>query len=145
MKTAGPPPEDFANPTVSRVLDRDADVMEAPNSMVLDGERSRLGYRINRFCFSLKSPSNRAAFKADMDGYMQVQGLNDRERALVLNQDWLGLVAAGASIYTLVKLTGSMGSNLLLAGLKMRGEDMEAFRGSRPEQGVASNPNKGSH
>jgi protocatechuate 4,5-dioxygenase alpha chain len=137
-------PPDFDNPTVNRVLDRGADVMEAPNSMVLDGERSRLGYRINRFCFSLKSPQNRAAFKADMDGYMKAQGLTDAERALVLNQDWLGLVASGASIYTLVKLTGSMGSNLLLAGLKMRGEDMAAFRASRAEQGVAANPHKGS-
>ena len=138
-------PADFDNPTVSRVLDRGADVLAAPNSMVLDGERSRLGYRINRFCFSLKSQQNREAFKADMDGYMKTQGLNDAERALVLEQDWLGLVAAGASIYTLVKLTGSMGSNLLLAGLKMRGEDMAAFRGSRPEPGVAANPRKGGH
>lgn len=138
-------PADFDNPTVNRVLDRGADVMDAPNSMVLDGERSRLGYRINRFCFSLKSPQNRDAFKADMDGYMKARGLTDAERALVLSQDWLGLVAAGASIYTLVKLTGSMGSNLLLAGLKMRGEDMAAFRSSRAEQGVANNPNKGSH
>lgn len=142
MKPAGTQAD---NPTVSGVLDRDADEMAAPNSMVLDGERSRLGYRINRFCFSLKSPQNRAAFKADMDGYMQAQGLEEHERKLVLAQDWLGLVAAGASIYTLVKLTGSMGSNLLLAGLKMRGESLEDFRSSRPEQDVASNPKKGAH
>lgn len=120
------------NPTVAGVIDRSVDEMHPPNSTVYDGARARLGYRLNRFAFSLKQPENRAAFGADAKAYMARFDLTEHEQSLVHAQDWAGLVDAGGNIYALVKLLGSVGSNLVTAGLQMRNEAPEPFRRSRP-------------
>lgn len=118
--------------TIERVLDPSADEMAPPNSHVFDGGRAAAGARLNKFACSMKSPANRDAFKTDPHAYMTRCGLTDHEQALVDARDWQGMVTAGASVYALVKLLGSVGSNLVQAGLQMRGEDAASFRRSRP-------------
>jgi protocatechuate 4,5-dioxygenase alpha chain len=105
---------------------------------VFTGERSRQGYRINKLAMSLTDEANRTAFKADERGYMQRCGLTEREIDLVAKRDWNGLVAAGGSIYLLIKIGGTVGQNLLQMGAAMRGETLDAFLKGRPgHQGTA--------
>ena len=99
---------------------------------VFTGERSRRGYRINKLAMSLTDEKNRDAFKGDERTYMRRFGLSDREMDLVSRRDWNGLVAAGGSIYLLIKVGGSVGQNLLQMGAAMRGETLDEFMKTRP-------------
>lgn len=99
---------------------------------VFTGERSRRGYRINKLAMSLTDENNREAFKADERAYMRRFGLSDGEMDLIARRDWNGLVAAGGSIYLLIKIGGAVGQNLLQMGAQMRGESLEQFMKSRP-------------
>src|SRR5205085_11854496 len=101
---------------------------------VFTGERSRQGYRINKLAMSLTDEKNREAFKANERAYMQRFGLTDREMDLIAKRDWNGLVAAGGSIYLLIKIGGAVGQNLLQMGAQMRGETLDEFMKSRPTQ-----------
>ena len=57
---------------------------------------------------SLTDEKNRETFKAGERAYMQRFGLSDREMDLVGKRDWNGLVAAGGSIYLLIKIGGTI-------------------------------------
>ena len=99
---------------------------------VFTGERSHRGYRINKLAMSLTDQANRDGFKADERAYMGRFGLSDKEMELVAKRDWNGLVAAGGSIYLLIKIGGAVGENLLQMGAKMRGETFDHFMKTRP-------------
>jgi protocatechuate 4,5-dioxygenase, alpha chain len=103
-----------------------------PGTTVFTGERSRCGYRINKLAMSLTDQANREAFKADERAYMRRFGLSEQEMELVAKRDWNGLVAAGGSIYLLIKVGGSLGQNLLQMGAAMRGETLDEFMKTRP-------------
>ena len=103
-----------------------------PGTTVFTGERSHRGYRINKLAMSLTDQNNRAAFKADERAYMRRFGLSEREMELIAQRDWNRLVAAGGSIYLLIKIGGSIGQNLLEMGAKMRGETLDDFMKARP-------------
>lgn len=111
----------------------DATYRDTPiaGTTVFTGARSSQGYRINKLAMSLIDPANRDAFKADERAYMARFGLSDREMELIVKRDWNGLVAAGGSIYLLIKIGGSVGENLLQMGAKMRGETLEQFMKTR--------------
>lgn len=111
----------------------DATYRDTPiaGTTVFTGARSSQGYRINKLAMSLTDPANRDAFKADERAYMARFGLSDREMELIANRDWNGLVAAGGSIYLLIKIGGSVGENLLQMGARMRGETLEQFMKTR--------------
>ena len=98
---------------------------------VFTGARSAQGYKINKLAMSLTDPANRDAFKADERGYMKRFGLSETEMGLIAARDWNGLVAAGGSIYLLIKIGGSVGQNLLQMGARMRGETLEQFMQTR--------------
>jgi protocatechuate 4,5-dioxygenase alpha subunit len=99
---------------------------------VFTGERSQRGYRINKLAMSLTDEKNRDAFKADERAYMRRFGLSEDEMQLIAKRDWNGLVAAGSSIYLLIKIGGSVGKNLLQMGAAMRGETLDEFMKTRP-------------
>ena len=103
-----------------------------PGTTVFTGERSHRGYRINKLAMSLTDEKNREAFKADERAYMRRFGLSEQEMELIARRDWNALVAAGGSIYLLIKIGGAVGENLLQMGAKMRGETLDAFLKSRP-------------
>ena len=109
-----------------------------PGTTVFTGERSHRGYRINKLAMSLTDQDNREAFKADERAYMRRFGLSEHEMELIARRDWNGLVAAGGSIYLLIKIGGSVGQNLLQMGAAMRGETLDEFMKTRPgHQGQA--------
>lgn len=103
-----------------------------PGTFVLTGERSQLGYRLNKMAMSLTDPSNRADFLADEEGYMRRKGLSEDEVAMVLRRDWAAMTRSGGSIYLMLKIAGTIGQTLLQVGAQMRGESVEQFMKTRP-------------
>ena len=99
-----------------------------PAGIVPYGEHlARRGYRLNRMMYDLRIPERRAALTADPEGFYRSYGLSDEEIRLLQARDWQGLLDAGANVYTLVKLGGVLGANLLQMGAAMRNEPFEAF------------------
>ncbi len=105
---------------------------------IFTGERSRLGYRINKLASSLTDPARRAEFLADEDAYMDRFGLTDTEKALVAARDWDGIVEKGGNLYVIIKIAATVGATLIGMGAQMRGETQEELLGSLP--GAAARP-----
>jgi protocatechuate 4,5-dioxygenase alpha chain len=99
---------------------------------VFTGERSQQGYRLNRLSMTLTRRENRERFLADEESYMKEMGLTDQERALVRRRDWGEIIRNGGNIYLILKIAGTVGSNLLEMGAQMRGETLSAFLAGRP-------------
>ena len=104
---------------------------DSQGTVPVTGERSRQGYRLNKFASSLTVPKNRTDFLADEDAYMRRFNLDERQRSLVRTRNWQGLIDAGGNIYVMLKLAATVGSNLLAMGAEMRGETVEAFLATR--------------
>jgi protocatechuate 4,5-dioxygenase alpha chain len=107
-----------------------------PGTQVFDGRVSRRGYRINKFCMGLARAENRAAFKADEDGYLARSGLSEEEKAMVRSRDFKALGEAGGNTYFLMKLGACTGFGLYHIGAQMRGETYEAFLTTRKDRGA---------
>jgi protocatechuate 4,5-dioxygenase alpha chain len=105
-------------------------------SLVFDLQLSWTGYRINKMCNSLTDPANRAAYKADEEGYMERFGLSSEQRRLVRARDFGGLLDAGANIYFLIKLGVVTGNGLYMMGAQMRGESYQEFLATRNDNGA---------
>lgn len=103
-----------------------------PGTYVFTGERSRRGYRLNRFAMSMTVPENRAAFLADEADYVQRMGLTAEEQEMVGRRDWAAMIRHGGNIYIVLKVAGALGISLLEMGAQMRRERLEQFMASRP-------------
>lgn len=101
-------------------------------STVFTIERAANGYRLNKLSSSLTEPENREAFLADEDGYMDRFGFTEAEKDMVRRRDWAAMIDHGGSIYLLLKIAGTIGSNLIEMGCQMRGLSVEEFMASRP-------------
>jgi protocatechuate 4,5-dioxygenase, alpha chain len=107
-----------------------------PGTQIFDAEQSRRGYRINKFCMSLARAENRAAFKADEDGYLAKCDLTEDEKAMVRARDFKALGAAGGNTYFMMKLGACTGFGLYHIGAQMRGETYEEFLATRKVKGA---------
>jgi protocatechuate 4,5-dioxygenase alpha chain len=108
-----------------------------PGTYVFDGTRSRMGFALNRFAFSLTSPANRAAFRGDEAGYMAQYGLTAGQIDAVLRRDWLALTKRyGGNIYYVYKIGAAVGHGLYHMGAQMRGETYEQFMQTRAAKGA---------
>jgi protocatechuate 4,5-dioxygenase, alpha chain len=103
-----------------------------PGTYPFTGERSRRGYRLNKFAMSMVSPEARAAFLSDESAYMQSMGLTGEEQDMVRRRDWAGMIRHGGNIYIILKVAGALGVTLLQMGAQMRGESLEQFMATRP-------------
>ncbi|WP_149536967.1 protocatechuate 3,4-dioxygenase [Siccirubricoccus phaeus] len=99
------------------------------------GERSRRGYRLNRFLVSFTDAANRAAYAEDAKGYMDRHGLTAEERTLLAARDWNALLEYGASIYALAKAGSVFGTNLVEMGAAMRGQSVAEFMATKRPRG----------
>jgi hypothetical protein len=118
-----------------KVQSRQIDEAALPAGTYLNtGAAAQQGLRINRFCYDLRHPQNRAAFTADPEGCMEKAGLDPAERDLIRAKDWLGLVQRGANVFVLLRLAQLCGDGLTETGAQMRGETLEQYLASRPAQ-----------
>ena len=72
---------------------------DIPGTTLFDAQRSRQGYYLNMFCFSLMSAENRTAFKADEAKYLDDWPMTAEQRAAILGRDWNRMLELGGNIY----------------------------------------------
>jgi len=99
-----------------------------PGTTVFDGKQAMKGYALNKMCYSFNSAENRAAFKADEEGYMAKFGLNDAQKDAIRNRDILAMIAAGGNIYYLAKLAGIFGLGVQDVGGLQTGRTTDEFK-----------------
>jgi len=102
--------------------------MSVPGTVIFDGEQAQKGYALNRMCYSFNSAANRAAFRADEDGYCARFGLNEAQRDAVRGRDVLAMIEAGGNVYYLAKLVGIFGLNVQDIGAQQTGMSVEDFK-----------------
>jgi protocatechuate 4,5-dioxygenase alpha chain len=108
--------------------------LDEPGSYVYSGTASSRGYRLNRFCLSLKVPDNRHAFLGDEAAYVARYGLTDGEKRLVAARDWTGLLAAGGHLQAILKLAATLGLNLYHIGAHNVGTDAATMHAACPRK-----------
>ena len=101
------------------------------DTSIFDLRASRRGYRLNRMCGSLCSPTNREDFKRDEEAYMNHFSLSESEKRLIRCRDFAGMIAAGMNIYFMLKVGAVTGNSLYRMGAQMRGERYEEFLSTR--------------
>ena len=91
---------------------------DIPGTFVFDADRARVGYHLNQFCISLGKASNREAFAADPEGYMDKYPMSEEQRQAVRDRDWNRMLELCGNIYYTAKLAANDGINFQqLAGL----------------------------
>lgn len=93
-----------------------------------DGEQAQKGYALNKMCFSFNSAENRAAFKADEEGYMRQYGLNEAQAAAIRARNVLQLIDAGGNAYYLAKFAGIFGLDMQDIGAQQTGLTKDEFK-----------------
>ncbi len=119
------------------------DYDDIPGTYVFDGQHSRIGYALNMFCMSLNEASNREAFRADPEGYLDGHDLTPDQRKAVVERDWLAMLRLGGNIYYTFKLAIFDGLSMQDVGASMSGVTSEEFTqmmidGGRPPDGNRS-------
>ncbi len=104
------------------------DYDDIPGTYVFDGQHAHESYALNKLLFSLNSASNREAFAADPAGYCDRHGVSGSFKALVLKQDFLGMLRAGANIYYLAKMAVPRGTSVQDAGAQFQGISTREFQ-----------------
>ena len=87
--------------------------------------------KLNRFLWKMIGKERRERYLADPEAVMQEAGLNDTEKELLRQQDWLGLVQYGANFFVLEKFARVARKTNLEVYAMMRGESFEAFMQTR--------------
>ncbi len=99
-----------------------------PGTYVFNGETSHASYPLNKLLFSFNHEENRAEFAADPAAYADKYGLNEKQKAALLGDDFLELIRLGANIYYLAKLAVPRGFSVQDAGAAFQGITTEEFQ-----------------
>jgi protocatechuate 4,5-dioxygenase alpha chain len=116
------------------------DYHDIKGTYILDGDHSRKGYRLNKFCMSLNQAANREAFAADESAYIDRYAVTPEQKQAILDRDWLRLLQLGANIYYTIKIAAHDRISMQDVGAQMAGISVEQFRqeledGGRSEVG----------
>lgn len=98
-----------------------------PGNTFFDGKMSKLGYPLNKMCYSFNSAAAREAFKQDEEAYCDLFGLTSEQKQAVKNRDLLAMIQLGGSIYYLAKLAGILGLDVQDCGALQTGMSKQAF------------------
>ena len=119
------------------------DYDDIPGTTVFDAQRSRTGYNLNKFLYSLMKPENRAAFLADESVYLDQFGMMPEQKTAVMKRDWNTLLELGGVAFTdqhsyqfmaaeMTGMTQDEYMNMMIAG----GRSPDGWR-SKKERGEA--------
>jgi protocatechuate 4,5-dioxygenase alpha chain len=116
---------------------------DVPGTYLFDRHRSRQGYHLNMFYFSLMKAKNREDFLADEDSYLKKFPMTPEQRRAVRERDWLGMIKLGGNIYYMSKLGATDGKSFQYMAGAMSGVTQEQYRdmmiaGGRPVEGNRS-------
>ena len=104
------------------------DYDDIPGTYVFDGRHAHGSYALNKLLFSFCDEANRNEFDRDPASYCEKYGVTGRYQALVLSQDFLGMLRAGANIYYLAKMAIPRGTSVQDAGARFQGITTEEFQ-----------------
>ena len=104
------------------------DYHDIKGTYILDGEHSRKGYQLNKFCMSLNQAHNREAFAADEAAYLNRFEVTPAQKQAVLDRDYLKLLQLGGNIYYTFKIASHDGSTMQDVGAQMAGISVEQFK-----------------
>ncbi len=99
-----------------------------PGTVIFDGDQARIGYNLNKMCFSFNSAECREAFQRDEEAYMSKYQLNDAQKQAIRNRNVLELIAAGGHPYYLAKFAGIFKLDMQDIGAQQTGMTKEAFK-----------------
>ena len=99
-----------------------------PGTTPFDGEQAKIGYALNKMCFSFNSAENRSAFRADEEAYMRRYRLTAPQSAAIRSRNVLQLIAAGGNAYYLAKFAGIFGLDMQDIGAQQTGLSKEEFK-----------------
>ena len=116
---------------------------DVPGTYLFDRHRSRQGYYLNKFFYSLMKPENREAFLADEEQYLEKFPMTAQQRSAVRARDWLGMIKLGGNIYYMSKLGATLGRSFQYMAGAMSGVTQEEYAqmmiaGGRPVDGNRS-------
>jgi len=106
-------------------------IEDIEGTYLFDIRTSNRTLRLNRFLWKMIGAQARDAYIADPETAMEEAGLNDVEKSLVRNRDWIGLVRHGANFFVIEKFARVVKTPNLLVYALMRGESLEAFMQTR--------------
>ena len=101
---------------------------EIPGTVIFDGDLARIGYALNRMCFSFNAAENREAFQRDEEAYMTRYHLTEAQKEAVRSRQVLRMIAAGGHPYYLAKLAGIFGLDMQDIGAQQTGMSKDAFK-----------------
>ena len=104
------------------------DYDQIPGTYVFDGKCAHNSYALNKLFYSFNEEECRAEFDADPTAYCDKFGLTDEQKDLVLKQDFLGILRAGANIYYLAKFCVPRGLSVQDVGAAFQGIPGDEFR-----------------
>src|ERR1043165_7033955 len=104
------------------------DYEKIPGTYVFDGRHAHGAYALNKLLFSFCEQDNRDAFDRDPAAYCDRFGLDATAKDLVLRQDFLGMLRAGANIYYLAKMAIPRGTSVQDAGAAFQGITTKQFQ-----------------
>ena|SRR5665647_3686418 len=104
---------------------------ELEGTYVFDVAKSVKAVRLNRFFWRHREPAFRALVASDLHAAFDELQLNEEERRLTEQCDWLGLVRYGVSFFVLEKFARVRKTSNLAVYASMRGETLEAFLQTR--------------
>jgi protocatechuate 4,5-dioxygenase alpha chain len=103
------------------------DFDDVPGTYLFDRHRSRQGYHLNMFYFSLMKAKNREDFLADEAAYLDRFPMSEAQRKAVLARDWLGMIKLGGNIYYMSKLGATLGKSFQYMAGAMSGITQEEY------------------
>ncbi len=99
-----------------------------PGTTIFDGDLARIGYALNRMCYSFNAAECREAFLQDEEAYMTRYGLTETQKQAVRSRQVLDMIQAGGHPYYLAKLAGIFGLDMQDIGAQQTGVTKEEFR-----------------
>ncbi len=103
----------------------DPDHLRTP---ILNGAAAQRGYPLNAMCFSFNNAASRARFMANPEAYFIEYGLDEDQRRAVRGRDIAAMIAAGGSVYYLMKLANLLGLDVQDVGAQQAGVSKDAFQ-----------------
>lgn len=94
---------------------------------LFDRKANLQGYKLNKMAMSLGSAANRAAFKADEDGYLRQFGLDEATRRAVTARDWHEMVRLGGNLFFILKISAVDPTPITAIGAAQAGMSHERF------------------
>jgi gallate dioxygenase len=99
-------------------------------------ETSVRAYRINKYLHQLVKPEFRTRFAQNPEATYDEAGLTVRERELIGQRDWRGMIHYGVIFFLLEKLGASVGVSNLHIYAAMRGQSLADFQQTRNAPGA---------